>query len=52
MKKNFLGMMKTLVCTLVIMLVVSVSDCYVAVDEESVAVCSEQPESGSLNYNG
>lgn len=45
-------MMKTLVCTLLVMIVVSTSDCGVVMEEESVAVCSEQPESGSLNYNG
>ena len=35
MKKNFLGMMKTLVWTLFVMIVVSASDCYVPIDEES-----------------
>ncbi len=52
MKKNFLGMMKTLVWTLFVMIVVSASDCCVPIDEESVAVCSEQPESVAQNNNG
>ncbi len=51
MKKNFLGMMKTLVWTLFVMIVVSASDCYVPINEESVAVCSQQPESDTQSYN-
>ena len=51
MKKNFLGMMKTLVWTLFVMIVVSASDCYVPIDEESVAVCSKVPESDMLDSN-
>lgn len=51
MKKNFLGMMKTLVWTLFVMIVVSASDCYVPIDEESVAVCSEVPEHISIIGN-
>lgn len=52
MKKNFFGMMKTLVWTLFVMIVVSASNCYVPIDEESIAVCSQQPESATQNSNG
>ena len=44
-------MMKTLVCTLLVMIVVSTSDCGVVMEEESVAVCSEYPERGQIGEN-
>lgn len=50
--KKFLDIMKTLVLTLVVMIVVSSSDCCVPMDEELVAVCSQVPESEFLDGNG
>lgn len=44
--------MKALVCSLLMVVAVSATDCHVPVNHEvSIAVCSEQPETESLQVN-